>query len=194
MEDKLRDMTLEELWELFPVVLVEHEPEWSVWADEEIGGLSRLLSDFSPVISHIGSTAVRGIWAKPIIDILVEVTPNRDLHEFKSTLEQVGYLCMCESEYRLSFNKGYTEEGFAERVYHLHLCKSGDHDELYFRDYLNRYPAAAKEYEDLKLDLWRQYEHDRDAYTEGKTAFVETYTQKAKQRFKNRYEIDKEQT
>ena len=63
---------------------------------------------------------------------------------------------------------GYTDNGFAEKVYHLHLRLEGDHDELYFRDYLIEYPQAAKEYEQLKLSLWKQFEHDRDGYTAAK--------------------------
>ena len=95
---------------------------------------------------------------------------------------------MAESEKSISFNKGYTENGFAERVYHLHLRMEGDHDELYFRDYLNEYPAIAAEYEALKLRLWKQYEHNRDDYTESKAAFVKDQTRRAKLDFGNRYE------
>ncbi len=96
-------------------------------------------------------------------------------------------MCMSESAGRLSFNKGYTENGFAERVFHLHLRKASDNDELYFRDYLNAHPDVMKEYEKLKLSLWKQYEHNRDGYTERKTDFVKEYTQKAKEEFENRY-------
>lgn len=87
---------------------------------------------------------------------------------------------MSENDRRLSFNKGYTEDGFAERVFHLHLRRSGDNDELYFRDYLIAHPDAAKEYEKLKLSLWKPYEHDRDGYTEAKAELVKEYTSKAK--------------
>ena len=123
----------------------------------------------------------------PIIDILVEVTSASDLWQFKPILEKIGYLCMSESSGRLSFNKGYTEKGFAERVFHLHLRKANDNDELYFRDYLKAHINVAQEYEKLKLSLWKTYEHDRDGYTERKTAFVKEYTQKAKEEFEDRY-------
>ena len=94
---------------------------------------------------------------------------------------------MSESEKGLSFNKGYTEIGFAERVFHLHLRYTGDNYELYFRDYLNEFPNIAKEYEKLKLSLWKEYEHNRDAYTNAKTEFVKKYTEKAKSIYGNRY-------
>jgi GrpB-like predicted nucleotidyltransferase (UPF0157 family) len=94
---------------------------------------------------------------------------------------------MSQSENGLSFNKGYTENGFAERVFHLHLRYAGDNNELYFRDYLIECPEVAKEYEELKLRLWKEYEHNRDAYTNAKTEFVKKYTEKAKSIYGNRY-------
>jgi GrpB-like predicted nucleotidyltransferase (UPF0157 family) len=63
------------------------------------------------------------------------------------------------------------------------LKNYGDNDELYFRYYLNEHPEIAKEYEKLKVSLWKWYEHDRDGYTIRKTAFVREYTQKAKMQF-----------
>ena len=94
---------------------------------------------------------------------------------------------MSQSENGLSFNKGYTENGFAERVFHFHLRYAGDNNELYFRDYLIEYPAVAKEYEELKLRLWKEYEHDRDGYTNAKTELVKKYTEQAKMIYGNRY-------
>lgn len=61
----------------------------------------------------------------------------------------------------------------------MHLREFGDHNELYFRDYMNENPEFAKAYEQIKLSLWKPFEHDRDGYTERKTEFVRKYTQKA---------------
>lgn len=181
MSKKLSEMSLEELWQLFPIILTEHKAYWREWYIEEETKLKEALpADQMVRISHIGSTAIKGIWAKPIIDILAEVAVDSDLQSFKEYLAAAGYLCMSESSRRLSFNKGYTENGFAEKVYHLHLRMEGDNDELYFRDYLNLHPEAAREYEKLKLGLWKQYEYNRDGYTEAKTEFVKKYTLKAK--------------
>lgn len=182
MGKKLSEMSLEELWQLFPIMLTEHKPYWCEWYAEEAATLKEILpADQVVRISHIGSTAIEGIWAKPIIDILVEITEDSDFQSFKKYLIAAGYLCMSENEQRLSFNKGYTEDGFAERVYHLHLRRAGDNDELYFRDYLIAHPDAAKEYEKLKLSLWKPYEHDRDGYTAAKAELVKEYTAKAKE-------------
>lgn len=87
----------------------------------------------------------------------------------------------------MSFNKGYTESGFAERVFHLHLRYAGDNDELYFRDYLREHPGIAKEYEQLKLSLRKRFEHDRDGYTDAKSEFIKRYTAEAKRLYEKRY-------
>lgn len=177
MAKPLSEMTLQELWELFPIQLTEHKTYWKDWYREERAFLSSFLPK-DVQIAHIGSTAIEGIWAKPIVDILTEA-PLTEHETIKKLLLVNGYLCMAQSEKRMDFNKGYTPEGFAERVFHLHLRGFGDHDELYFRDYLNEHPETANEYEKLKLSLWKPYEHDRDGYTEQKTGFVRKVTEQA---------------
>lgn len=189
MGKALSEMTLEELWQLFPIRLTEHQPMWGEWYAEEAAFLCERVPQAAE-IHHIGSTSVRGIWAKPIIDILVELPERIDMAIVKNALVASGYRCMHEEANRISLNKGYTEQGFAERVFHLHIRRQGDHDELYFRDYLREHDDVAAAYEELKLGLWRQYEHDRDGYTAQKTDFVSRYTREAKQLYGSRYERD----
>ena len=186
MSKKLAEMSLEELWQLFPIILTEHQECWKEWYSYEETLLNKVLPKVQR-ISHIGSTAISSIWAKPIIDILVEIPKESNLFDYKDLITYNEYICMSESEKGLSFNKGYTENGFTERVFHLHLRHSGDNNELYFRDYLNEFPDIAKEYEKLKLSLWKEYEHNRDAYTNAKTEFVKKYTEQAKMIYGNRY-------
>ena len=189
MSPSLEEMSLEELWQLFPIFLREHQDEWKDWyAEERLRLLSFLPANQLVRISHIGSTSIETIWAKPIVDILLEIPKETDMAVTRDLLLQNGYLLMSESQGRMSFNKGYTPSGFAERVFHLHLRYEGDHDELYFRDYLQEHPAVAEDYEKLKLSLWKQYEHNRDAYTEAKTDFIKNYTEKAKKLYGRRYE------
>ena len=189
MSPSLEEMSLEELWQLFPIFLREHQDEWKDWYAEERLRLLSFLPEHQIVrLSHIGSTSVKTGWVKPIVDILLEIPKAADMAVMRDLLLQNGYLLMSESEGRMSFNKGYTPSGFAERVFHLHLRYEGDHDELYFRDYLQEYPAVAKDYEKLKLSLWKQYEHNRDAYTDAKTNFIKKYTENAKKLYGRRYE------
>ena len=180
MSKKLSEMTLEELWQLFPIILTEHKDCWEKYYAEEADELKILLPQGTK-INHIGSTAVKGIWAKSIVDILIEVDETVRLAEVGTILQDNGWIKMSESERRMSFNKGYTESGFAEKVFHLHLRYMGDNDEIYFRNYLIAHPKTAKEYEALKLELWKRFEHDRDGYTEAKSEFVKKYTALAKE-------------
>lgn len=188
MQKELSEMTLEELWELFPIFLTEHNEHWEKWFLEEKVRLYSFLPQTEKLnIRHIGSTAINGIWAKPIIDILVEIPSDFSMKLIKESLEENEYICMTQEEHRMSFNRGYTKDGFAEKVFHLHLRFCGDNHELYFRDYLNEYPMLVEQYEELKLFLWKKFEHDRDGYTDAKGQFISTCTERAKKEYKNRY-------
>lgn len=189
MKKALSEMGLEELWRLFPIRLEPWREEWAQWFREEKEELRNILP-MEQVwrIEHIGSTAVREIWAKPTVDILVEMKEGQGLDDAGARLENSGYLLMAEASDRRSYNKGYTPEGFAARVFHIHLRQAGDHDELYFRDWLYADRQAAEEYEQLKLRLWKAYEHDRDGYTAAKGEFVRRCTAAGRRAFEGRYE------
>ncbi len=182
-------MTLDELWQLFPIMLTEHNDGWAEQYECMKTSLHLIIPDTVLFrISHIGSTAVHGIFAKPIIDILVELMPQSGVDIVKLRLTESGWTCMSESDNRMSFNLGYTEQGFSDEVFHLHLRQRGDNDELYFRDYLLAHADVAKEYESLKLALAERYRNNRDAYTDAKSGFVRKYTDLAKQDYHHRYD------
>lgn len=174
-------MSREELWKLFPISLVAHCDKWQLHYDEIQFFLKDRLAGY-PIerISHIGSTAVAGIWAKDIVDVLIEVSGDSDIEITAKEIDKNGFIRMSSETNRISFNRGYTTKGFADKVFHVHLRYAGDNDELYFRDYLNEHQQTAKDYEMLKLQLWKQFEYDRDAYTNAKTEFVRKWTSAAK--------------
>lgn len=188
MRKELSEMSIEELWELFPIFLVPHNDKWNIFYDEMEAFLKATLSE-CPIerISHIGSTAISGIWAKNIVDILIEVSKDCDIQNTAKVIEKNGFICMSADADRISFNRGYTKDGFADKVFHVHLRYAGDNDELYFRDYLNEYTQIAKEYETMKLQLWKLFEHNRDAYTNAKTEFIRKWTSEAKKVYAGRY-------
>ena len=182
MSKKLSEMSLEELWQLFPIFLENHKTYWVDWYNEEVKNLKNILPQAIDFY-HIGSTAISGIMAKPIIDIIVAVDTCNQMSQVTNILKENGYIIMSEKDNRMSLNKGYTESGFAEKVYHIHLRLKGDIDEVYFKNYLIDNPDIAKEYEELKIMLWKKYEFDRDAYTNAKTKFVQKYTKLAKLKY-----------
>lgn len=185
----LDNMDLEELWQLFPIFLVSYKSEWNLWYECEKNNIFSLFPNkIIKRCSHIGSTAIPDIWAKDIVDILLEVETEEDMLSVKNLLLQNNWRCMSQKTARISMNKGYTSDGFADKVFHLHLRLLGDCDELYFRDYLREHPDIAKEYEKQKLCLWKKYPNDRDAYTEEKGDFIKKYTKIAKREYQKRYE------
>ena len=120
---------------------------------------------------------------------MLEIDGACSVSEAAEALENLGWGLMSRENdpVKLSFNKGYTPQGFADRVYHLHVRYFGNWPELYFRDFLKAHPDVAGEYERLKLKLWKQYEYDRDGYTEAKTDFIKRYSDIAKIEFNNKY-------
>ena len=193
MKKDLSEMSKEELWRLFPIILKEHNPQYKEWYESEKNSLLQLIKKEDIYrINHIGSTAVSGLMAKPTVDILLELNQCCDYFQLIKRLKENHWILMSE-EYEpglwLVFNKGYTAEGFEEKVFHLHVRYLGDWNELYFRDYLIYHPEVSKAYGLLKMSLWKKYEFNRDAYTQAKSEFINSYTKKARLEYPRRYDV-----
>ncbi|MBM3289043.1 MAG: GrpB family protein [Candidatus Hydrogenedentes bacterium] len=171
------------------VAIVPYDPRWpTLFARERDHLASCLPRDIVRRIEHFGSTAVPGLCAKPIVDILVEVTSLDDTRaRIVPILEAQGY------EYFWRPTSGDDVPPFyawfikrdanGERTHHIHMVESWfEHwDGLIFRDYLIQHNDIAREYVDLKTRLAGLHRHDREAYTLGKTAFIKNITKRAKQ-------------
>lgn len=191
MNKPLNKMTNEELWELFPIILSEHNPIWlkrylkEKTVLEQAVGIQNIIR-----INHVGSTVIPNLIAKPTIDILLEIKDDTDIERFISNVQLVGYTYSEQPNNpapHMMFMKGYTPQGFKGQAFHVHVRYNGDWDELYFRDYLLTHPEIAEEYGQLKLGLMKKYEHDRDAYTDAKTDFIQTITKLARADTQNKY-------
>ena len=196
---KMSEMTAEELRVWFPLTLVNHDPQWKVKygvIKQDIEGILNL--DMIARISHIGSTAVEGLVAKPIIDILLEIFNNGHENEFIKALSTNGWglarVNRKEEPFSVMFAKGYSPDshGFDDIVYHLHVTHYGNSDGLYFRDYLREHPNVAEEYGSLKRTIVFNCDHglsifDDAMYTEAKADFVKKYTDMAKKGYQDRY-------
>jgi GrpB-like predicted nucleotidyltransferase (UPF0157 family) len=147
-------------------------------------------------IEHFGSTAVIGLSAKPIIDILVEVS---NLEETKKQivpiLEAEGY----EYFWRPAFGDNgppyyawfIKRNAEGKRTHHIHMVEADSElwDRLYFRDYLRQFPAEAKHYDELKRKLSAEHQNNRVKYTEEKSSFILSVTQKAKEYYKSQVSL-----
>lgn len=161
-----------------PVVIVDYDPQWPIRYAQEKAAIVRALGSRLAAIEHIGSTAVPGLGAKPIIDMLSGVTNLKTGAQCVPALEALGYEYKGENGIsgRLYFDKGNP------RVYHLHMVEvDGEHwkRHLLFRDYLRSHPAETQRYEALKRELAERYGNDREGYTNAKTDFIEAAVRRA---------------
>ena len=177
----------ERLGRLYPIMLEEHNPNWKVCYEEEKIFLREVFGDKILRISHIGSTAVTGLMAKPTVDILLEIKENIDLSAITEVMIDNDYIVNTPPKDIVVYLKGYGPQGFIGQAFHIHVRHFGDYGELYFRDYLNAHCDVAKEYEELKQKLKNEFEFDRDGYTAAKGKFIENITALAKVEFKDRY-------
>ena len=184
MTKPLNEMTNEELWELFPIVLSEHNPIWAKNYQKEKAVLEQAIGIQNIVrMNHCGSTAIPNLIAKPTIDILLEIEDDTDIERLISNMQSAGYIHSEQPDNpapHMMFMKGYTPQGFEGQVFHVHVRYRGDWDELYFRDCLLAHPEIADQYGKLKLELQEKYEHDRDGYTHAKTDFIKRITRLAR--------------
>ena len=178
----LKELTPEELGALFPIFLSDHNPDWiNLYREEE--RLIRIALGNSGIvrISHIGSTAIPGLKAKPTIDILLEIPEPVDEELLLNKLTELGYDFIPKPENpapHMMFAKGYTPDGFRGQACHIHVRYPGNWEEIRFRDYLLSHPEAAKGYEILKQHLAITFPNDREGYTEGKSEFIRELLQK----------------
>ena len=160
------------------IELVTYDPLWPEMAKAEIKILCAALPPNSILdIQHVGSTAIPGILAKPIIDIQVAVASLPVIKQVAiDALKALDYQYWAENPdpERLFFVKGMPPFG-ERRTHHVHICETSCKHwlgKIRFRDYLIAHPEVAHEYEELKKKLAQQYTWDREKYTEGKADFV----------------------
>ena len=155
------------------VRVVPYDPEWVVSFAEESGRLSDIIGKWATGgIHHVGSTAVPGLAAKPVIDILVGVDDLETSRACIAVVEPLGYAYF---PYLTDQMHWFCKPSPSRRTHHLHLVPTGSTrftDELAFRDYLRAHTECAQQYERLKVDLASRHTHDREAYTQGKSVFV----------------------
>jgi GrpB-like predicted nucleotidyltransferase (UPF0157 family) len=166
------------------VEIVNYDPRWRTLFDEEAKRLRAILDPSSIVgLEHFGSTAVPDLSAKPIIDILIAV---RSLSEAQATfvepLRSLDYVFWADNPKtdRMFFVKGMPPFG-SGRSHHVHVTEP--HGEMWqrlaFRDYLRAHPEEAGTYERLKRRLASEHRADREAYTDAKSAYIESVMRKA---------------
>ena len=168
------------------VEIVDYDPRWPLLFDEEAKRLRAVL-DPSLIIGleHFGSTAIPGLSAKPIIDILIAVRSLSAAQvTFAEALRRLDYVYWADNpkKDRMFFVKGMPPFG-SKRSHHVHVTEP--HGEMWqrlaFRDYLRAHPEEAETYGRLKKRLAAEHQTDREVYTDAKSAYVASVMRKATQ-------------
>ena len=177
LEERIAEAVREE------ISIFAYNPEWPRLFELEAEYLRRLLPENSFTrIEHFGSTAIPGLAAKPIVDILAEV---RSLDETRSVIaplmESDGYDYFWRTDTSPPYAWFIKRNTEGKRTHHIHMVESDSKlwERLYFRDYLKEFPEEARHYEELKMLLAEKHPNDRVAYTEAKTRFITAVTEKA---------------
>lgn len=197
------ELNPQEFQKLFPIVLKDVLPEYADWYEEEKKAILGVIDAKDVVrINHIGSSAILDIKAKPVVDILLEIDGTCIVSKVVEALKSIGFgteVCMKKEEpYEYLLAKGMTVDGFAEKVFLLHLRYAGNWDELYFRDYLLEHPDVAAEYSRLKEQILDDISEGRlermpngqpNGYSNAKFSFVKDISQRARDLYQGRYEL-----
>ncbi|MCY7568021.1 GrpB family protein [Bacillus safensis] len=159
------------------VFLVPWSIEWVKEFESEKKQIIEVIGKYIVNVHHIGSTAVNGLSAKPIIDIAIEINHFLDGEQCVTALQGLGYSyrgtnVLPERHY---FSKG------EPRTHQIHMYQTGNRyllEQINFRDYLRSNELARSEYQQLKLNLSRVNKNDKHKYAEGKTEFVKSILDK----------------
>ena len=182
MEKSLEQRVEEALRE--EISITPYDPEWPKLYETEAASLTQRLPESIIVkLEHFGSTAVPGLSAKPIIDVLVQVSSlEKTREEIVPILEAQGYDYFWRTDVSPAYAWFIKRDSQGRRTHHIHMVEGDSKlwERLYFRDYLRDFPDEAKRYAELKQFLLGKYPRDRFAYTEGKTDYVKVITDKAK--------------
>lgn len=155
-----------------PIIVVEYEPVWPGLFAAQAAELRRALGPVALRVDHIGSTAVPGLPAKPVIDVQIAVAALEPTEPFRAPLERLGYVFRPDNDDR---TQRYFREAPGTRRTHIHVRRTGSFGEqlaLLFRDYLRTYPEEAEGYARRKHALATRYRDDRPGYVAAKQPYI----------------------
>jgi len=153
--------------------IVDYDPEWPARARQELRRIADALGSVAVRLEHVGSTAVPGLAAKPILDLQLSVAAIERRDAYVGPLERLGYLFVPAPQ--APDHHFFARPPERPRSHHLHVCEVGsahEHRHLAVRDYLRAHGDEAASYEALKRDAAARHPADRLAYIEAKDAFV----------------------
>lgn len=152
-----------------PVEICDWSSEWAEKFATKAKVIRQTLGGHALRIDHVGSTAIRGLAAKPIIDVQISVADLEPIEILAEKMADIGYLWR---QLNADLTKRYFRERPGDERMHIHVRGLGSWQEqwsLLFRDYMRAHPHEHAPYAELKRALANRHRHDREAYTEGKS-------------------------
>ncbi|MFX1579883.1 MAG: GrpB family protein [Promethearchaeota archaeon] len=163
------------------VKVVPYNSDWPRLYQLEVISLRKVLGNEIVSTSHIGSTSIPGMMAKPIIDILLEVKRISKIDDYNDDMVKLGY--NPRGEFGIPGRRYFSKSDSNDvRTHHVHAFQLGDiglERHLAFRDYMIAHPKDAREYAQLKLNLVRVFQWDIDGYCKGKESYIDDMEKKA---------------
>jgi GrpB-like predicted nucleotidyltransferase (UPF0157 family) len=163
------------------VEVVPHDPRWRDAFEAEAKHVAAALGENVVAVHHIGSTAIPDIYAKPVIDMLVEVRDIAEVDGRSPMMESLGYEVM--GEYGIPGRRYFRKDDReGVRTHHVHAFEAGSAEaerHLAFRDYMIAHPGDAQRYGELKMKLAEEHPQSMDAYMDGKDAFIKEMDRRA---------------
>jgi len=172
--------------EIRTIEVVPYDLNWIRKYLYEAEKIKKIIADELVRIHHIGSTAIPGISAKPVIDILVEVKNIENVDNYNEKVKEMGYIP--KGEYGIEGRRFFLK-GEINRTHHIHVFQVGNSEiirHLNFRDYMIYHPEEAKAYSEIKKELAIKFRHDIDGYCNGKNDFIKEIDRKAEEWVKTR--------
>ncbi|MEK5174273.1 GrpB family protein [Heyndrickxia sp. FSL W8-0496] len=161
------------------VEVTKYNENWIVLFQEEARKLTEIFGTELLEIHHFGSTSVKGLKAKPIIDMLLVVKDIQLVNKFNGEMRSLGYVPKGENGIP---ERRYFQKGGDQRTHHVHIYEKDNKQiirHLAFRDYLREHPDAVKMYGDLKMELAKRFPFNIDSYIDGKESLVLELEKKA---------------
>lgn len=161
------------------IEVVEYNSSWQEKFIKESKLVYDIICNEILKIHHIGSTSIPGIYAKPVIDILIEVKDITNIDRYNDELNKLGYIS--QGEYGIEGRRFFLK-GLYHRTHHIHIFETGNSEierHLNFRDYMIEHQEDANHYAKLKRELAIKFRYNIEGYCDGKNTYIKEIDKKA---------------
>jgi len=155
------------------IIIEDYNPKWPLFFQKEVQLIKDILSNEIIFIEHIGSTAIVGLSAKPIIDILIAVKDIKKIDSYNTAMYLLHYIA--KGEFGIKNRRFFLKPNEENRKFHVHIFQVNDpkiKSHIDFKNYLQAHPFLVQQYSNLKKKLAKKFPHNIEGYIKGKSPFI----------------------